>query len=102
MLIISLILSAVLLLIANWSARRGRHAGMTIVCSSAVFMVGPFFLMCIWPAVSIQALLLCGATIVWRASHRGPGFFLTLSCGATLVAYGFSGIMVMESERGKA
>ena len=27
-----------------------------------------------------------------RASHRGPSFFLPLSCGATLLAYGIMGI----------
>src|SRR5258708_7015748 len=99
MLFISLILSALLLLIANGSAWRARHAGTTILCSSLAFMVGPFFLMCVLPAVALQALLLCGVTIVWRATHRGPSFFLTLSCGATLVAYGLSGMLVLESER---
>jgi hypothetical protein len=102
MLFISLILSALLLLVTNWLAGRGRHAGTTIVCSSLAFMVGPFFLMCVLPAVALQALLLCGATIVWRATHRGPSFFLPLSCGATLVAYSLSGMMVLESERGYA
>ena len=99
MLFISLILSALLLLIANWSARRTRHADTMIVCSSVAFAVGPFFLMCVLPAVAIQALLLCGATIVWRATRRGPSFFLPLSCGATLVAYGLAGMMVLGSER---
>ncbi|HEV3164390.1 MAG TPA: hypothetical protein VGZ22_10225 [Isosphaeraceae bacterium] len=99
MLFISLIVSALLLLIVNWFAWRTRHPRTTIVCSSLAFMVGPLFLTCVLPTVAFQALLLCGATIAWRATRRGPSFFLPLSCGATLVAYGLSGMMVLESER---
>jgi hypothetical protein len=99
MLFISLTLSALLLLIANWFAGRTRLSGAMIVCSSLAFLVGPFFLMCVLPAVALQALLLCGATIVWYERGRDPASFLRLSCGATLVAYGLSGIMVLGTER---
>jgi hypothetical protein len=43
MLIISLILSSLLLLIANVLAWRARHAGAMIVWTSLAFLVGPFF-----------------------------------------------------------
>jgi hypothetical protein len=99
MLYVSLVLSALLLLLANWAARRARHAGTAIVGWSLAFLVAPFFLMCVLPAVALEALLLCGATIVWRAMRRGPSFFLPLSCGATLAAYSVSGLLVLESER---
>jgi hypothetical protein len=99
MLFISLVLSVLLLLIANGIVWRARHAGTMIACSSVAFMLGPLFLMCILPAVALQALLLCGVVFVWRVSHRGRFFFLPLSCGATLVAYGISGMMVLQSER---
>jgi hypothetical protein len=102
MLFIALILSALFLLTVNWFAWRSRHAAKTIVCSSVAVLVGPFFLMCILPPLALQALLLCGATLLWRATHRGYTFFLALSCGATLVAYGLSGIMVLQSERAYA
>ena len=55
--------------------------------------------MCILPAVAIQSLLLCVATIVWRWTHRGFARFLTLSSGATLLAYGLAGILVVQAER---
>jgi hypothetical protein len=99
MLIISLILSALLLLIANLLARRSQHAGMPIVCSCAAFAIGPLFLACFLPTVAMQGLLLGVGTMVWRATRRGPADFLKLSIGATLVAYGLSGIMVFQSER---
>jgi hypothetical protein len=99
MLYISLTASALLLFLANWSARRARHAGKIIVCLTGAFLLAPVFAMCLLPTVAVQALLLCGATVVWRATHRGSGFFLAIACGATLVAYGLSGIVVLESER---
>jgi hypothetical protein len=58
--------------------------------------------MCVLPPVALQALLLCLTTLVWRATRRAPSSFLALSCGATLVAYGLCGIMVIESERSYA
>ncbi len=99
MLYISLILSAVLLLISNHAARRGRHAAGVIMGWSAIFLVVPFFMMCLLPAVGIQALLLGVVAMIWHASGRGPSSFLKLSCGATLVAYGIAGIFVFQSER---
>jgi hypothetical protein len=99
MLYFSLTLSAVLLLIANWSVQRARHPGTVMACSCAVFLIGPSVLGCILPAVALQALLLCGAAGVWRWSRRGPSFFLPLSCGATLIAYGLAWILVLHSER---
>jgi hypothetical protein len=99
MLYISLIVSALFLLTVNWFAGRARSAGISIVCSSAAFVVGPAFLMCVLPAVALQAVLICVATIIWRATHRGPAFFLLLSCGATTIAYGVSGAMALRYER---
>jgi hypothetical protein len=99
MLFVSLILSALLLMAANGTVWRGRNPGTTIVGCSLLFGIGPFFLMCVLPAVTLQALLLCVSVIVWRASHRGPSFFLALSCGATLIAYGVSGMAALETER---
>src|SRR5262245_30975160 len=88
MLFISLILSALLLLIANAIVRCARHPARTTVGAGLAFLLGPVLLMVAFPAVMLQALLICGAAIVWRVSRRGPSSFLPLSCGATLVAYG--------------
>lgn len=102
MLYISLVASTLLLIIANWSARRVRHAGTTIVLSSLAFMIGTFFLTLYLPAVAIQTLLLCVAAVVWRVTRRGPSLFLGLSCGATVIAYGLVGIAVLKTERNYA
>src|SRR4051812_46151635 len=79
MLFISLILSALLLLIANAIVRCARHPARMTVCTGLVFVLGPVLLMAAFPAVMLQALLICGAAIVWHASRRGPSFFLPLS-----------------------
>jgi hypothetical protein len=98
MLIISLILSVCLLLAANWFVFRARHpVGKTIGLSLALAL-GPFFLMCVLPSLALQGLLLSAAVVAWRYSHRGPSFFLRLSCGATLVSYALAGWMVWDTE----
>jgi hypothetical protein len=99
MLFISLILSTLLLLIANWLARRARPSSGSIIGTSTVFLVGSVFTMCFLPALAVQSLLFCLATVVWGAGRRSPSRFLALSGGATLVAYGFSGIIVFQTER---
>ncbi len=99
MLYISLIVSTVLLLIANWLAKRSGNATATIIGSSLAFVLLPFFTMCLLPAVALQGLLLCVAVIICRVTHGGYSRFWPLSCGATLVAYGLAGILVVQSER---
>jgi hypothetical protein len=88
MLVVSLVLSAILLLIVNGVVWLKRDPDAIIVCVSLVF----FLLMCLFPAVGIQGLLVCGTAYFCRAIRRGPSFFLPLSCGATLVVYGILGI----------
>jgi hypothetical protein len=96
---ISLVSSTVLLLIANLIARRSRHAITGIACIGLAFLFGAFLLMCILPPVALQSLLLCVAAIVCRITHRGLALFVPFSCGATLIAYGVAGIMVVQGER---
>ena len=99
MLYISLIASAVLLLFANWVVRRSRMPGIMMGCSVPACAIGPFFMMCLLPTLAIQSLLLWIAFIVWRHSRRDAWFFLQLSCGATVLAYGLGGILVYRGER---
>ena len=99
MLYISLIVSTILLLIANWLARRSRNSTATIIGSSLAFVIVPFFLMCLLPAVALQGLFLCVAVLFCFITHRGYSQFLPLSCGATLVAYVLAGVLVFQSER---
>jgi hypothetical protein len=96
---VSLIASALLVLFANWAARRARHPGPAMGCAAVTCTVGPFFMMCALPTVAIQALLLVLAVILWRNSGRDPSVFLRLSCGATLLAYALGSILVVRSER---
>jgi hypothetical protein len=98
MLVASLVLSVLLLLIVNGSVFSKRKAGTIAFVYCLAFVFGPLLLGCVFPAVSVQALLLCGVAIIWRSSGRGPSFFLALSCGATLVAYGVAGVMVLRTE----
>ena len=99
MLYISLMASAVLLLFANWVVRRSRMPGIVMGCAVPACAIGPFFMMCLLPTVAIQSLLLWIAIIVCRHSRRDAWFFLRLSCGATVLAYGLGGILVYQGER---
>jgi hypothetical protein len=97
MLIISLILSTLLLLIANGFARYGSRTGAVVACSTlgvlAIFLFLPLL------ALVLQAILLCAVTWFWRATRRTPASFFRLSCAATAVAYVPFGLMALASER---
>jgi hypothetical protein len=99
MLYFSLIVSAALLIIANWAVRRSASPGVAVSLTGAAFVFTPFLMMCILPAVAIHSLLLWVAVLVWQDSDRGNSYFLKLSFGATLLAYGLAGVLVFRSER---
>jgi hypothetical protein len=99
MLYFSLIASAVLLLLANRVVRRSESPGLAVSLLGAGFVFTPFLAMCVMPTVAIQSLLLWIAVLIWRDSGRGPSYFVKLSCGATLLAYGLAGVLVFRSER---
>jgi hypothetical protein len=99
MLYVSLIASAMLLMVANWAVRRSASPGLAVSLTGGAFVFGPFLMMCILPTVAIQSLLLWIAVLIWRDSDRGPSYFLKLSCGATLLAYGLACILAFRSER---
>jgi hypothetical protein len=99
MLIISLILSALLLLGSNWIVFRARKRVAKTVGFSLAFVLAPFFLMCILPAVAVQGLLFSLGVIFTRNSARGPFFFLKFSCAATVVAYAIAGSAAWRESR---
>ncbi len=99
MLVISLIVSAVLLALANLIVRRTESPGIAMGCAGLVFVLGPLYLRCLLPPVLIQAPLLLVAVIIWRASRREASQFLRLSCGATLLAYTCTTIFVLQADR---
>jgi len=96
---ISLIMSAILLLAANWFVFRSRAPVGKTIGLSVGLAIAPFLLLCVLPTVALQGLLLSAAVIAWRVSGRGRLFFLRLSCGATLVSYALAGWMAWEGER---
>jgi hypothetical protein len=99
MLVISLIVSAVLLLLANLIVRRTRFPAFAMGCASLAFVLGPLYLRCLLPPVLIQAPLLLVAAIIWRGSHRDTSYFLRLSGGATLLAYTCTTVFVLQADR---
>ncbi len=94
-LVLNLILSALLLLFANGIARRVRFADALMVFSILFGLLGAFG----FPAVFLHGIAIATAAIVWRISHRGPGFLLPLSFGATVAAYGLLVVIATPSER---
>jgi hypothetical protein len=99
MLFFSLILSALLLLLANRIARRSQHPGVFISVLCVAALATPLFLFCIAPAVVIQSIFLLVAGILWRHLGSGPSSFFRLSLGATAAAYGVAGVFVARGER---
>jgi hypothetical protein len=98
MLILSIIVSSLLLVAANWFVFRTRNPVGKTLALCLTFTVAPLFMMCILPTVAIQSMLLAGAVGVWRLSHRDPRFFLRLSGAATLAAYLCAAGLAWQSE----
>ncbi|MDG3008027.1 hypothetical protein [Paludisphaera mucosa] len=99
MLIISLVVSALLLLAVDRASRRGADARAWIIIIAGVFAFGPFLLMLVLPTVMIQALLLCVVAILWGVRGGGPAAFRRMALGATVIAYGIGGLMAHSSFR---
>lgn len=100
MLYIALVVSAILLLAANliaWKAKR--PVGMIVAKSLAIGLAATGVCLVMLPPVLLQAVLVCIAALVWGASRRGPQYFLTLSCAATLVAFAIPGYFAFQQTR---
>jgi len=102
MLYIVVVVSTLLLLVANLIVFRARKPVGKTVSLCLVMALGPFFLACVMPLVAIQGLLLTAAVVLWRNSGRGPSYFLGLSCGTTLIACVIAGSLVWKFERESA
>lgn len=98
MLVASRVLTLLLLSICNGLARHVQGVVTAVVGLCVFVLVGNMATMLCFPALVFQSVLLCVAAILWRATRRGPSFFLPLSCGATLIAYGLSGLLVLQTE----
>jgi hypothetical protein len=98
MLIVSLIVSGLMLLAANWIVFRARKPVGKLVTLILGLALAPIFVLFVSPPVMLQGLLFALVVIVWRASKCGPSLFGSLSCAATLVAYGVAGRIAWQSQ----
>ncbi len=97
MLYFSLVVSGLLLIAANWTAR-GRYPVGGTVGVSVVAVVAPMCLMTTLPVVVLQAVLLCVALLVLLIPGRGRRLYVPASVVATLVAYGITTWFAVERE----
>ena len=86
MLYVSLAVSGLLLVAANWAAR-GKHPVGGTVGAGMIAAVAPMCLMFTMPAVLLQAALLCVALLVLLVPERGRRLYVPASVVATLAAY---------------
>jgi hypothetical protein len=100
MLYVALVVSAILLLVVNliaWKAKR--PVGMIVAKSLAIGLAATGVCLVMLPPVLLQAVLVCIAALIWRARRRGPQYFLTLSCAATVVAFAIPGYFAFQQTR---
>ena len=104
MLFVSLVLSALILSIVNGAVWLKRTPARSTDFNGLALSlgIGSLVVMCILPAVGIQAFLLFLSLAFWRESRRVPLSFPALSCGATLLAYGVFGVGGLTAELGYA
>jgi hypothetical protein len=103
MLILSLILSWILLLLANLAAWRPQHSPawafvVPFVLFGILFTFGPMGLL-FSPPVALEFLLLGVALVACFGLRLGPRHFVPLSGLATLVAFGIPGWFVWGSQQ---
>lgn len=98
MLYVSLVVSGLLLIAANWAVR-GKHPVGGTIGACVVAVVGPMCLMFTMPAVLLQAGLLCVVLLVLFVPQRGRRLYLPASVFATLVVYSITGWSAYERQR---
>lgn len=102
MLLLSILLSAPLLIAVDLIGRRSTLPGPKVFWSCLAFMIGPVLLgLILWPVV-LLALLLPGAWWTCRLALRGPSSFRRLSLAAAAVAFGIPAAEAYHAERGYA
>jgi hypothetical protein len=92
MLYISLVISLLLLLVINWRRRHTEHPSLMVIAKAGAFVIIPvLWIGALFPTVGLQVLLLTVTVLVWRLQGWTKGSFVSLSCGATVLAYGITG-----------
>src|SRR5438034_1906292 len=90
MLELSLIVSAILLVIVNFSARRlWLSVASLVVCGVGLLWLTTLTYVYLWP-VGIQFVLLAVIMLGWPAKASRPWSFLALSLAATAAAFGIA------------
>jgi hypothetical protein len=100
MLYISLVVSAILLVMVNWSAWRAeRPLGPILAKAIAIGLGSMGVCLFMLPPVTLQAVLVCIAALIWRACRLTPRYFLALSCAATVIAFAIPGCFAFRNTR---
>jgi hypothetical protein len=101
MLYVSLVLSTILLLVANYQARRTQRRTMGIVvvlvCGGCLAF-GTLCIMFICPPIVLQLPLILGL-MLWRGAAEGWWRFPILSLAATAAAYGIALVLALPGQR---
>jgi hypothetical protein len=98
MLVLSLIVSAVLLIAVNIAVRGSHPVGATIVYSVTA-VLAPLCVVAALPTVLLQAVLLCAALLLLLIPNRGKRLYLPVSVAVTLIAYGITTWYALEQNQ---
>lgn len=99
MLYISLVLSLILLFIANVAVHRRRWWFLAFFLCGASFAVGLVGFGMFLPPVFLLFVALTVALLPWYRSNRRPWLFLPASCLAAVVAFGIVAWSVVKTEQ---
>lgn len=98
MLVLSLIVSAVLLIAVN-IAVRGSHPVRATIVYSVMAVLAPLCVVAALPTVMLQAVLLCAALLLLLIPNRGKRLYLPVSVAVTLIAYGITTWYALEQNQ---
>jgi hypothetical protein len=101
MLYLSLVLSLILLVIANlivWRPGKGKRNLAIFAISGSTFTFAPCSVATFLPPVALLYLFLLVLLLRWDAHSNRRWLFLPLSCVATVVAFGIPGLFVWAGQ----
>ena len=101
MLYVSLVASAVLLVLANRFVRRSAYPIPKTALLCFGFAFGPAFMMVFFPSLALQAGLLAALLLILLlVPQRGKRLYSPLSCIATVIPYAIFLFMAVQKEKG--
>jgi hypothetical protein len=97
---ISLVVSAVLLLITNLIVKSAERPVPFVLMNAALFFLAALGLcLIVIPPVLLQAALICAVVSIWGWRRWRRSVFLLLSAAATVFAYGFFGVVAFQETK---